>query len=50
MSALIISDNVAVDEAEPKLLYVANMHGDEVVGREFMIYLSRLLRLWPFHA
>lgn len=38
-----ISDNVAKDEDEPKLLYIANMHGDEVVGRELMIYLTRLL-------
>jgi hypothetical protein len=38
-----ISDNAAADEDEPKLLYVANMHGDEVVGRETMIYLIRKL-------
>jgi carboxypeptidase D len=38
-----ISDNAALDEDEPKLLYIANMHGDEVVGRELMLYLSRLL-------
>jgi hypothetical protein len=38
-----LSDNAAAEEDEPKLLYVANMHGDEVVGRELMIYLARLL-------
>lgn len=38
-----LSDRAASDEAEPKLLYIANMHGDEVVGREMMIYLVRLL-------
>jgi len=38
-----LSDNVASDEPEPKLLYIANMHGDETVGRELMIYLIRLL-------
>lgn len=38
-----ISDNPVQDESEPKLLYIANMHGDEVVGREMMIYLIRQL-------
>jgi hypothetical protein len=38
-----ISDNADTEEEEPKLLYVANMHGDEVVGRELMIYLTRQL-------
>lgn len=34
-----ISDHVQQDEREPKVLLVANMHGDEVVGRELMINL-----------
>ncbi len=34
-----ISDRAQFDENEPKLLYVGNMHGDEVVGREMMIKL-----------
>ncbi len=38
-----VSDNAATEEDEPKLLYIANMHGDETVGRELMIYLARLL-------
>jgi len=31
------------EPAGPKLLYIANMHGDETVGRELMIYLLRKL-------
>lgn len=38
-----ISDSPSVDEAEPKVLFIGNMHGDEVVGRESMIYLARHL-------
>ena len=36
-----ISDNVAQDETEPKLLYISTMHGDEVTGVEMTLYLIR---------
>ena len=32
-----ISDNVAVDEKEPEFKYIANMHGDEIIGRDMMV-------------
>jgi carboxypeptidase D len=38
-----ISKNAATEEHKPNLLYIANMHGDESVGRELMIYLARRL-------
>jgi len=34
-----ISDNVSTDEAEPKLLYTATMHGDEIAGFPIMLNL-----------
>lgn len=40
---VVLSDQKPIAEAEPKLLYVANMHGDEVVGRELMLYLIEYL-------
>lgn len=41
--ALEVSGKKKNDPGLPQLLYVANMHGDEVVGRELMLYLSRHL-------
>lgn len=38
-----ISDNIDTKEQEPQFKYIANMHGDEVVGREISIYLIELL-------
>jgi len=34
-----ISDNVALDEAEPEFKFISTMHGDEVVGQEMLVKL-----------
>jgi len=39
-----ISDNVQIESpSRPKVKYVGNMHGDETVGRELIIFLSQYL-------
>ena len=40
---VIVTEGVDPLRAKPKFIYHANMHGDEVVGRELMIYLLRHL-------
>jgi hypothetical protein len=41
--AIKISDNPEKDELEPEVKYIANMHGDEIVGRELMVRLVKEL-------
>jgi len=40
---VVVSDDIDPVGTRPKLIYHANMHGDEVVGRELMIYFLRHL-------
>jgi len=41
--AIHISNNVGLDEAEPRFFYTSTMHGDETAGYIFMLKLADLL-------
>ena len=44
MWAVLITDSVDIEEAEPEIKYVANMHGDEMISQEMMlIFIEYLL-------
>ena len=38
-----ISDNPQTDEVEPEVKLIANMHGDEIVGREIVVRLAEYI-------
>lgn len=40
-----ITNKEVQNESKPKLLYISSMHGDEVTGKEMMVYLIRELLL-----
>lgn len=43
MWAICISDNPDIEEAEPEIKYVANMHGDELITQEMMLIFIEYL-------
>jgi hypothetical protein len=43
MWTMLITDNPYIEEVEPELKYVANMHGDEMICQEIMLFLIEYL-------
>ncbi|MEJ2542818.1 MAG: M14 family zinc carboxypeptidase [Calditrichaceae bacterium] len=43
MWAICITDNPKIEEVEPEIKYVANMHGDELITQEIMLIFTEYL-------
>ena len=43
MWAILITDKPNIEEIEPEVKYVANMHGDEMISQEMMLILTKYL-------
>ncbi|MEJ2055119.1 MAG: M14 family zinc carboxypeptidase, partial [Calditrichaceae bacterium] len=43
MWSVLITDSIDSEEAEPEVKYVANMHGDELLSQEMMLFFIQYL-------